>query len=429
MSSSTSKQSASLELQKKIFTLVKQTKKASVEAAQIPSNLKNKVLAEVAKQLEKQKDFLIRENQKDLQFAKSLGLSSAMMDRLTLNPQRITTMAEGVKTVIDLKDPIGVVQSSWKRPNGIKISKITVPLGVILIIYEARPNVTVDCAALCLKSSNAVILRGGKEAFYSNQALVKIFQEALKKYRLSPEIVEFVRTTEYEAVDLLLGCEKEINLVIPRGGEALIRKVVQHSRIPVVKHYQGICHVYVDQSADLKKAEAIILNAKLQRPGVCNAMETLLVHQSVAGKLLPALGKKLHDKACEVRASSEAKKWMPHAKLAQSNDFGREFLDKILAVKTVKSLEEAIEHIQQYGSGHTDAIVSSNKKSTETFKRLIDSASVMVNASTRFSDGFEFGFGAEIGISTDKIHARGPMGLEGLTSYKYVVEGNGQIRS
>jgi len=403
-------------------------KTASVAAAQLSPAEKSKVLMDAAKGLESNASAILAANRKDLAQARKDGLNAAMIDRLTLNPKRLREMAAGVRAVAKLEDPIGRVLSRWKRPNGLKISKVTVPLGVILIIFESRPNVTVECAALCFKSGNAVILRGGREAFHSNRALVEVFQRALKRRRLSAGCINFVATTDRAAVDFLLKREQDIHLVIPRGGEALIRKVVRTSRIPVIKHYQGICHVYIDKKADLNKALAITCNAKLQRPGVCNAMETLLVHQDVARRFLPKAGEALQEGGCEVRADEIARRYLPFARAAQASDFGHEFLDRILAVKVVPDLDSAIAHIQKFGSAHTDAIVTRDKRAARSFTEKVDSASVMVNASTRFSDGFQFGFGAEIGISTDKIHARGPMGLEGLTSYKYVVEGNGQIR-
>jgi len=393
------------------------------------SQRKNKILQDVAREIEKKASWIARENKKDLKRAKKEGLSSAMMDRLTLNKERIQVMADGVRTVAHQPDPIGAVLRQWRRPNGLRIKKVSVPLGLILIIYESRPNVTVECASLCIKSSNAVLLRGGKEAFYSNHALVKIFETVLKKHKLSTSSVNLVKTTDRKAVDFLLKRDRDINLVIPRGGQGLIRTVVRKSHIPVVKHFQGICHVYVDKKADLKKAVSIAINAKLHRPGVCNAMETLLVHRDIAARFLPRVGSELQKGGCEVRGDQTVKQYLSWAKKAKSKDYGFEFLDKILAIRTVKNLDEAMEHIRTHGSGHTDAIVTEDKKSAETFKKCVDSSSVMVNASTRFADGFEYGFGAEIGISTDKIHARGPMGLEGLTSYKYVVEGCGQIRN
>lgn len=408
---------------------LKAAREASVAAAQLSSRSKKQILQDAARELIKSAKVILRKNQKDLALARRDGLSSAMIDRLTLTSKRIQEMAEGLNTVAGLPDPIGRVESTWRRPNGLKISKVRVPLGVILIIYESRPNVTVECASLCLKSGNAVILRGGREAFHSNRALVSVFEKVLVKHHLPKACVSFVETTDRAAVDFLLKRDKEIHLVIPRGGEALIRKVVRASRIPVIKHYQGICHVYVDQKADLKKALAIVLNAKLQRPGVCNAMETLLVNRHIAPRFLPAIGEALQQGGCEVRADEFSRKWIPGAQAAKPGDFGHEFLDKILAVKTVPDLDAAIRHIQDFGSAHTDAIVTEDRRAAEAFKQKVDSSSVMVNASTRFSDGFQYGFGAEIGISTDKIHARGPMGLEGLTSYKYVVEGKGHIRT
>jgi glutamate-5-semialdehyde dehydrogenase len=416
-------------LEKQLLPMVKAAREASFEVSRLTPAGKNKVLKQAAALLKKNTARLLHENAKDLKSAHAAGLNAAMVDRLTLNEKRIREMADGVLSVAGLADPIGKIQAQWKRPNGLRISKVTVPLGVILIIFESRPNVTVECAALCLKSGNAVILRGGKEAFHSNQALGSIFKEALRKSGLPQAAVSMVETTDREAVDYLLKRDQEIHLVIPRGGEALIRKVVELSRIPVIKHYQGICHIYVDQKADLKKAAAIAYNAKMQRPGVCNAMETLLVHQKIASRFLPVLGKQLKAGGCEVRGDQGTRRHLPWAKPAASGDYGHEFLDKILAVKVVSGVDDAMRHIQTYGSGHTDAIVTEDKKTAERFKQTVDSSSVMVNASTRFSDGFQFGFGAEIGISTDKIHARGPMGLEGLTSYKYVVEGNGQVRT
>jgi glutamate-5-semialdehyde dehydrogenase len=412
-----------------ILGMLQETRRAAVDAAQLSTELKGKLLKEIAGELEGSAAAILKENAKDLADARKNGLSSAMIDRLTLTRERIRDMADGMRAVAGLPDPIGRVDSEWDRPNGLHISRVRVPIGVILIIYESRPNVTVECASLCLKSGNAVILRGGREAFYSNQALVAIFEKVLKRRKMAAGMVSFVRTTDRAAVDFLLKREQDIHLVIPRGGEALIRKVARTSRIPVIKHYQGICHVFVDKAADMKKAVAIAYNAKMQRPGVCNAMETLLVHQKVADKFLPLIGEKLKQGGCEVRGDAETRRYLKWAKPAKAGDYGHEFLDKILAVKVVPDLSAAVDHIQHYSSAHTDAIVTEDRASAKIFKEKVDSSSVMVNASTRFSDGFQFGFGAEIGISTDKIHARGPMGLEGLTSYKYVVEGNGQIRT
>ena len=414
---------------KELLRILQGCRQAARELSQISAAVKKKTLLEVARQLEKEKLAILRENRKDIKVAQGEGLSSVMIERLTLTEKRISEMAEGVEVVASLQDPIGRIQAQWTRPNGLKIVRVAVPLGVILIIYESRPNVTVECASLCFKSGNSVILRGGKEAFYSNLALTSIFQNIFRRSRLPVAGVSFVSTTDRKAVDFLLQRDQDIQLVIPRGGEALIRKVARLSRIPVIKHYQGICHVYVDKEADLGKAVAICYNAKMQRPSVCNAMETLLVNREIAAKFLPVLGEKLKAGGCEVRGDKSTCALLPWATRAQAKDYGREFLDKILAVKMVPNLNAAMEHIQQFGSAHTDAIVTEDADAARLFTAKVDSSSVMVNASTRFSDGFQYGFGAEIGISTDKIHARGPMGLEGLTSYKYVVKGNGHIRT
>jgi len=403
-------------------------KAASIEVGRASTALKNKTLLSVAAGLVRAERSLLKANAKDLARAERDTLGSAKIDRLRLTPERIAAMAAGVRAVSKLPDPIGNILERWKRPNGLRLRKISVPIGVILIIYESRPNVTVECGSLCLKSGNAVLLRGGREAFDSNRALARVFEAALKKHGLPADCVHALATTDRAAVDFLLEREDDIQLVIPRGGESLIRKVARAARMPVIKHYQGICHVYVDGKADLKKAEAIALNAKLQRPGVCNAMESLLVDKRVARKFLPGLGEKLIAGGCEVRADLSARKLIAGAKAAKKSDFGFEFLEKILAVKIVDGVDGAIAHIAQHGSGHTEAIVTRDKKASDRFVQRVDASSVMVNASTRFADGFEYGFGAEIGISTDKIHARGPMGLEGLTSYKYIVEGTGQVR-
>lgn len=408
--------------------IARQAKEASVGIANVSSYVKNNILACAAELLRKRQDQIVAENRKDLAAAKKQGLSAAMLDRLALNEKRISDMAASIESVMGLADPVGEVLGRWARPNGLQISKVRVPLGVILIIYEARPNVTQECASLCLKSGNSVILKGGKEAFYSNRAISRVFQEALRENGVSEHCVEFVDNTDRKAVDELLKLHEDIHLVIPRGGESLIRKVASSTRIPVIKHYKGVCHVYVDKDADLAMAVSIAFNAKCQRPSVCNAMETLLVHKDVAAEFLPALAIKLAEVKCEIRGCLRTRKILPQSKKAKERDWAEEYLDLILAVRVVDSVEEAMEHIRRYGSAHTDAVVTRNKATADRFIRYVDSSSVMVNTSTRFSDGFQYGFGAEIGISTDKIHARGPMGLEGLTSYKYVVEGSGQLR-
>ena len=415
-------------LEEYVLSIAKRAKAASLETANLTARDKKRVLLEAARRMGKEKKSIQRANEKDLRNAEKKNISAAFLDRLTLTPQRVEEMQEGIQAVIRLADPVGKVLSKWRRPNGLSISKVTVPLGVILIVYESRPNVTSECASLCLKSGNAVILRGGKEAVHSNRALVGIYRKALKRCRFSPDGVSFVTNPDRRAIDHFLKLEAWINLVIPRGGEALIRRVASSSRIPVIKHYKGVCHLYVDEKADVTRALKVALNAKCQRPGTCNAMETLLVHKKVAPRFLPRLGKELQKIGCEVRGDQPTRRWIPWATPARKDDYGKEFLDKILAVRVVPTAEAAIEHIQTHGSGHTDGILTRDRAVARKFVQRVDSSSVMVNASTRFSDGFQYGFGAEIGISTDKIHARGPMGLEGLTSYKYVVEGQGQIR-
>jgi len=411
-----------------VENLAQKAKAASQSVAGLRSLEKKRILFEAAHLLGKRQRTLARENEKDVRAAEKRKLNPALIDRLTLTPQRIEEMREGVRAVADLEDPIGKVLTKWRRPNGLRISKVTVPLGVIFIIYESRPNVTSECASLCLKSGNAVILRGGSEAFNSNRALVGVYHAALRKFRLPEACVSFVANTDHRAIDLFLEQDELLNLVIPRGGEALIRRVAARSRVPVIKHYKGVCHLYIDEKADLNLALKVAFNAKCERPATCNAMETLLVHKQIASKFLPRLGLDLRGAGCEVRGDRTTLKLLPWAKPACKDDYGREFLDKILAVKTVPNLETAISHIQTYGSAHTDGIITKDRKAARRFVEAVDSSSVMVNTSTRFSDGFQYGFGAEIGISTDKIHARGPMGLEGLTSYKYVVEGEGQLR-
>ncbi len=418
-----------MSLKSKLIKLTEDVKRASQSVAELSSNQKKQVLARIASRLKNESRKIIRANDKDLRTAQQMKLSDAMMDRLMLNAGRINHMAEAVVQVAKLKDPVGEVLRSWKRPNGLQISKVTVPLGVILIIYESRPNVTSECASLCFKSGNAVLLRGGREAFYSNQAIVDVYQTIFHRHHIPKSAVSLVPVLDREAIDELLKLDELINLVIPRGGEALIRRVAEHARMPVIKHYKGICHVYVDRDADLKMALKIAYNAKVQRAGVCNAMETLLVHQAVAKKFLPLYGEMLKKAGCEIRGDQNTRKILSGIKAATEQDWKTEYLDRILSIRVVKNLEQALEHIQTYGSAHTDSIVTNNKSTAEKFISKVDSSSVMVNASTRFSDGNEYGFGAEIGISTDKVHARGPMGLEGLISYKYVVRGNGQIRS
>lgn len=416
-------------LQEEIAGIAKAAREAARKLAMVSTQKKNEVLSTMADLIEAKRKNIQSANEKDMAFVKNLNLTQAMIDRLTLTPKRINSIVKGLRTVIELPDPIGEVLKDYSRPNGLQISKVRVPIGVICIIYEARPNVTVDSAGLCFKGGNSVVLRGGKEAINSNIILVSILKEALQEHGLPRECIQLIETTDRAAVGILLKLSEYINLVIPRGGESLIKTVVEQSQIPVIKHYKGVCHVYVDKYADLAMAEKIVINAKTQRPGVCNAMETLLVHKDVALDFLPKLARKLMNKyKVELRGCPLSCKLVGGILRAREQDWSREYLDLILAVKVVSTLGEAIDHINCFGSMHSDSIVTKNKEAAETFVKAVDSACVFVNTSTRFSDGGEFGMGAEIGISTDKIHARGPMGLVELTSYKYIIRGNGQIR-
>jgi glutamate-5-semialdehyde dehydrogenase len=403
-------------------------KEASRDLSHTGTKAKDAFLGHLAQGLIESRESLKEANQKDIGAAKSAGLSKAIIDRLLLNDSRIQSMAEGLMTVISLKDPVGEVIEGWRRPNGILIEKVRVPLGVIAIIYEARPDATVEAASLCLKAGNAVILRGGKEAINSNIALYALIKASLKKAGLDERSIQLVETTDRTAVDYLLRAEGLIDVIIPRGGEGLIRSVAEKSRIPVIKHYKGVCHVFVDEYADLEKAERICYNAKVQRPATCNAMETMLVHEKVAQSFLLRIGKRFQEAKVEIRGCPVTRKHLPWAREATEEDWYAEYLDLILAVRVVPSVAAAIEHIAKYGSNHSDAIVTENVTNANRFTNEVDSAAVYVNASTRLTDGGQFGMGAEIGISTDKLHARGPMGLKELTSYKYVIHGEGQIR-
>ncbi|MCK5345678.1 MAG: glutamate-5-semialdehyde dehydrogenase, partial [Candidatus Heimdallarchaeota archaeon] len=364
----------------------------------------------------------------DLDAGKEKGLSSAMLDRLALGDKRINDMADGLRKVADLNDPVGKILDHKSMPSGIEITKISVPLGVIAIIYESRPNVTADAAALCLKSGNAVILRGGSEAFHSNLIIANILRAALKKNSLSEDIIQFIETTDRAAVDYILQAEKFIDVIIPRGGKGLIQKVASESRVPVLKHYEGICHTYIAKDADFKKALDITINAKVQRPGVCNALETLLIDKDIAEKIIPSLFAKLREAGVEIRGCENTLKIDDTVVPATEEDWNTEYLDLILSVKIVDNLETAIDFINEYGSRHSDAIITEDHVEAAHFLQSVDSATVYVNASTRFTDGDEFGMGAEMGISTDKLHARGPVGLKELTSYKYLIRGEGTIR-
>lgn len=411
--------------------LLKQTqeaKTAALKLALVPASDKDQAIKRMAQALWTKRAQLLKENARDVAAAQRAGLSKPLVERLTLNEKRVQGMVNGLLDIVKLKDPVGEVMASWKRPNGLRINKVRVPIGVVAIIYESRPNVTSDCAGLCLKSGNAVILKGGKEAIHSNMAIYQVLKGALKGTKVPLEALQFIASTDRAVVTALLQLDQYIDLVVPRGGEGLIRFVAEHSRISVVKHYKGVCHTYVSDQADLKMAEEICFNAKVQRPGVCNAMEKMLVHQKAAKRFLPPMLTRLSNAGVELRGDEATRKIVGGVKKATEADWYEEYLDLILGVKVVRNVQEAVDHINKYGSRHSDTIVTRNTKEAEAFLKGVDSACVYVNASTRFTDGYEFGLGAEVGISTDKLHVRGPMGLEGLTSYKYEVHGNGQIR-
>ena len=415
-------------LKEEALQLGKRGKIAARQLAPLSSEEKNKALLGMADNLESRSAFLVDENKKDLEFANNARVSSAVLDRIALNPGRVTGMAKALRDIAALPDPVHEVIKMWRRPNGLQVGRMRIPLGVIGIIYEARPNVTADAAALCLKSGNAAILRGGSEASRSNQAIGAVLRQACAQTRVPQDAVQVVERTDHALVNELLQLEEYIDLIIPRGGEELIRTVVANSKIPVIKHYKGVCHVYVDAEASLEMAERICFNAKVQRPSVCNAMETLLVHETIAAKFLPAMIAKFHDAGVEIRACENTRALVPGLTPATDIDWSTEYLDLILAVRVVKDMDEAIDHIERYGSEHTDSIVTTNYQKSREFIDRVNSSAVMVNASTRFNDGGELGLGAEIGISTSKIHAFGPMGLEELTTTKFVVFGDGQIR-
>ncbi|MBU4205100.1 glutamate-5-semialdehyde dehydrogenase [Patescibacteria group bacterium] len=416
-------------LKDKIEKILRDAKEASRVLAGVPTKDKNRALLAMAQALLKKSRYILLRNAKDVSLARKKGLSSAMVDRLKLTDKRIKEMAASLRSVAALKDPVGDVIAQWKRPNQLLIKKVRVPIGVIGIIYESRPDVTSDCAGLCLKSGNACVLRGGSEAINSNLAIHGVITKGLKKFGIPNAAVSAIDVTDRKAVEFLLNAQGLVDLIIPRGGEGLIKKVAETSTIPVIKHYKGVCSLYVDKFADLKEAADIAYNAKVQRPGVCNAIENLLVHKDVANRFLPALARTLEGVGVELRGCPKTRRILKDIKAATEEDWYEEYLDLILAVKVVASADEAIAFINKYGSGHSDAIVTKNKKVAEEFLNQVDSACVYLNASTRFTDGHQFGLGAEIGISTDKIHARGPMALEELTIYKYIVLGSGQIRT
>ncbi|MEE1013127.1 MAG: glutamate-5-semialdehyde dehydrogenase [Clostridia bacterium] len=406
----------------------KAAKEASYKLATLSTEIKNRALLAMAAALRKETPFLLAENAKDLAQGKANGMNKGLLDRLALSESRIDAMAEGIEQIAALPDPIGEMLYQTKRPNGLKIGKVRVPLGVIGIIYEARPNVTADAAGLCIKSGNAVILRGGKEAASSNRAIVKVMQESGYDAGLPEGTIHLVEDTSRESATALMRLNDYLDVIIPRGGAGLIRAVVENATVPAIETGTGNCHVYVDASADLDMAKAIVINAKTQRPSVCNAEEKLLVHQSVAEKFLPDMLTALADLGVTIVGDAQVCTLYPNAIPATEEDWGTEYLDLKIGVKVVETLDEAIAHINKYNSRHSESIITTNLEAAQRFQDEVDAAAVYVNASTRFTDGFEFGFGAEIGISTQKIHARGPMGLNELTSTKYVITGNGQIR-
>jgi len=418
-----------MSIESKIVGMAKAARAASLEIAKCSSDKKNEVLVAIADNIEKLASHIQEENQKDLARAKEMGLTDAMIDRLTVTDATIKSMSQGLREVAQLNDPVGSTSKAWLRPNGLKVSRMRIPLGVIGIIYESRPNVTIDAAGLCLKAGNAVILRGGSEALSSNQALAGIVGQVLGETGLPAETVQVVPVRDRKAVNVLLNQEEFVDLIIPRGGEGLIRFVVEHSTIPVLKHYKGVCHVYVDEGADIEMAQEICYNSKVQRPGVCNAMETMLVHQSTAQEFLPKMAERFVKTGVEIRGCPETCRILPGAHKAGESDWPEEYLDLILAVRVVENMEQAISHIAEYGSSHTEAIVTRDFNRGNRFVREVDSSVVLVNASTRFNDGGELGLGAEIGISTSKLHAFGPMGVEELTTTKFLVFGDGRVRS
>ncbi len=418
-----------MNIESMVIETAKQARKASIEMAECATPQKDDALIRIAGLLEAESAYIKAENLKDLERAREMGLAAPMIDRLTLTDAVIRQMADGLREIKEMKDPVGTMTQTWIRPNGLNVSRMRIPLGVIGIIYESRPNVTVDAAGLCFKAGNAVILRGGSEALESNRALAEIISRALADAGLPEKAVQVISVRDREAVNYLLSQEEYIDLIIPRGGEGLIRFVVENSKIPVLKHYKGVCHVYVDKGADLSMAEEICFNSKVQRPGVCNSMETMLVHTAEAAEFLPQMAERFKAAGVKIKGCPETLNHVPFAEPAVEADWPEEYLDLILAVKIVDDMDEAIRHIAAYGSAHTESIVTADYQRARDFLRRVDSSVVLVNASTRFNDGGQLGLGAEMGISTSKLHAFGPMGVDELTTTKFVVLGNGQIRT
>lgn len=416
------------EINEYLTNLGRQAQAAKTALQSLGTDQKNQALGRAAKALVQETDRILSANEKDYARARENGMAEGLLDRLKLTDKRIEAMAEGLEQIAGLTDPVGEVMERFDRPNGLHIEKVRVPMGVIGIIYEARPNVTADAFGLCFKTGNAVILKGGKDAFYSNQAVTNVIQDALAVEGIDRNAVLLIENNDRAVTKAFMKLKEYVDVLIPRGGAGLIRSVVENSTIPVIETGTGNCHIYIDETADLEKAVPIVINAKTQRIGVCNACESLLVHRKIANRILPVLGKALLEKQVEIRGDEIVRSQIPQAAAVTEEDYGKEYLDLILSVKTVDSLEEAIAHINKYNTGHSDAILTQDQESAKKFLREVDAACVYVNASTRFTDGFEFGFGAEIGISTQKLHARGPMGLKELTSYKYQITGDGQVR-
>ena len=411
-----------------LMELLTKAKEAKYQVALLPTDVKNKAITAVADALVSDSKDIIAANAIDMENGKNKGLSLGLLDRLKLDEDRIKGMAEGLRQVVSLEDPIGKVTEQWERPNGLKIAKRLVPIGVVGVIYEARPNVTADVFGLCFKTGNAVVLKGGSDALESNKAIVKVIKATLAKENLPVDAITLIEDTTRESTNQLMRMNGYVDVLIPRGGAGLIKSVVENASVPVIETGSGNCHIYVDSDADIDMAISIIENAKTQRIGVCNACESLVIHKDIAEKLLPSLNKRLKEHGVKIFADEASRCYLEGAEAATEEDFGKEYLDYIISVKTVNSVEEAIEHINKYNTGHSESIITNIPENADKFLDGIDAACVYVNASTRFTDGFEFGFGAEIGISTQKLHARGPMGLLALTSYKYIIHGNGQVR-
>ncbi len=417
-----------MNIQEQVVDLCRRARAACREVAAASTATKNRCLVSAAEGLRDQRRLVLEANQEDVSNGRAAGMSSAFVDRLTLGEARVEAIAKGLEEVAALADPVGETIAQWRRPNGLEIAQRRIPLGVVGVIYESRPNVTAEAASLCLKAGNVVVLKGGSEALRTNTALAQILSQAASAAGLPAAAIQLIPTSDREAVQVLLKQSELIDVIIPRGGESLIRAISASSAIPVIQHYAGVCHTYVDEYADLPMAERICFNAKVQRPGVCNAMENLLVHRAVAARFLPGMVQKLREAKVEVRGCERTRDIVGDVTPASEEDWRTEYLDLILAVKIVDDLDEAVRFINTYGTGHSDAIITNHYEQARRFQALVDSAAVYVNASTRFTDGYEFGFGAEVGISTNRLHARGPMGLRELTTYKYVISGSGQIR-